>query len=209
MNFAQVYQKYQIPPNLQQHQLRVAGVAYLITNNWKTNPPIDPKLMAKVGLVHDMGNILKFNLEPKIAQRYGLTDLDKWNRVKQLFRQKYGPDENQATFQICQELGLTKELTILKQINQLYDLTKIANSPHWPLKIAVYADMRVSPDGVVSFKQRLEDFFQRYNLHDIDSWLIAGKKIESQLQSQTKIDITTITESDLQHLYPIFLNWKV
>ena len=209
MNFAQVYQHYQIPSNLQQHQLRVAGIAYLIAKYWQAKPKIDPVLMARVGLVHDMGNILKFDLNPKVAKRYGLTNLSKWQQVQHEFRRKYGNDEVETTFAICRELGLEQELAILQREHQIYNPPKIAQSPNdWPVKIFLYADMRVSPQGVVSLEERLKDFFARYRFNRPE-WFKAGQSIENQLQARTTIDITSINETQLQPLYSQFLHWKV
>ena len=209
MNFTQVYQHYQIPPNLQQHQLRVAGITYLIAKHWQAQPKIDPVLMARVGLVHDMGNILKFGLNSKTAKRYGLTNLSKWQQVQQEFRRQYGPDEVKATFAICRELDLEQELAILQREHQIYDPPKIAQSPNnWPVKIFLYADMRVAPQGIVSLEKRLKDFFARYHL-DQPEWFKAGQSIENQLQARTTIDITSINETQLQPLYSQFLHWQV
>ncbi len=37
MTVKDAYQKYQVPPNLQEHMLRVTGLAKLIANSWQTN----------------------------------------------------------------------------------------------------------------------------------------------------------------------------
>ena len=47
-------------PNLAMHQLRVAGVAMQICESLDTN--IDTNSVVKACLLHDMGNIIKFNL---------------------------------------------------------------------------------------------------------------------------------------------------
>ncbi len=206
MNFAQAYQHYQIPPNLQLHQLRVAGVGYLVAQHCHFQ--VDSVLVARACLVHDMGNILKFDLSPNTAQRYGLTNLDQLRQIQQQFRQKYGSDEVKATFKICQELGLTKELEILKQENQLYEIKTVTLRGSWPVKILLYADMRVSPDGIVSLKSRLTDFLKRYNLHK-PSLLNEAYQLENLLQQHTSINITAINESQTKPLYSQFLNWKV
>ncbi len=58
-NIIQIYSQYKIMPTLQQHQLRVAGVAKQICDS--ISEPIDKEVVVDVCLVHDMGNIIKFD----------------------------------------------------------------------------------------------------------------------------------------------------
>ena len=62
MNIFNIYAKYKIPPQLQTHQLRVAAVAKTICEHlW---PKLsDMRTIISTCLVHDMGNIIKFDLD--------------------------------------------------------------------------------------------------------------------------------------------------
>lgn len=65
MKIAEIYQKYKVPPNLQEHMLRVAAMAEIIANSWPNNS-LDREILLLACLTHDMGNILKFDLVNKI-----------------------------------------------------------------------------------------------------------------------------------------------
>ncbi len=64
----QIYNDYNILPLLQLHQLRVAGVAKLITES--ITIPVDAQAVVLACLFHDMGNIIKadFTYFPEALQ---------------------------------------------------------------------------------------------------------------------------------------------
>lgn len=59
MNILEIYNKYYLPENLQMHMLRVAACSNLIIDNW-SGPEIDKEAIIRVCLLHDMGNIVKY-----------------------------------------------------------------------------------------------------------------------------------------------------
>lgn len=159
MTISQIYQKYKIMPSLQQHQLGVAAVAKLICKNLHSD--LDVKAVTSACLLHDMGNILKFDLSlfPKFLEPEGL---DYWQGVKEEFKDNYGADEHFANIQIAREIGVNQKILDLinaigfENIEEHFlagDLEKI---------ICEYADCRVAPRGVVSLEERLEDLEERY-----------------------------------------------
>src|SRR5437588_9728526 len=74
-NILEVYRKYSIPTNLQLHMLRAAAIGKLITDHWnyQHGPAIDVSVIIKTLLLHDMGNIVKIDLDAPL----GLTDAEK------------------------------------------------------------------------------------------------------------------------------------
>src|SRR3989344_2472976 len=102
MKITEIYEKYKIPPNLQLHQLRVAGVASIICDNF--DKPLDKGSIITTCLLHDMGNILKFNFDIFPEEFYGKQGRAYWEKVKQEFKEKYGEDEHKATHAIAEEL---------------------------------------------------------------------------------------------------------
>ncbi len=141
------------------HQLRVAGVAWLICDHLKE--PVDTKNVVTACLLHDMGNIIKFKLDlfPENLKPEGLAY---WQQVQDEYRQKYGMDEHLATIEIAKEIGVSDEvLLILEKYG--FSKAKITNlSRDFSFKIAAYSDHRVSPVGVVSLVERLEEARKRY-----------------------------------------------
>lgn len=190
MTIQELYRKYHIMPQLQQHQLRVGGIVALITNDR------DSILTA---LVHDMGNIVKFGtLSPE------------WDLVQQDFIQKYGTDANEATIKILKEANLLKLKKYMEQESDFYknrmsvtDYTTIS----LPALLTLYADTRVAFNGVVSMEDRIVDLETRYQKYRDDR--IWGPKLEAYVQTLTDRDIASITEADVEPLFDELLTYTV
>ncbi len=60
MTIQQLYEKYEIMPNLQLHMYRVAAVAKMICDHFQK--PINKQEVIITCLLHDIGNIIKFDL---------------------------------------------------------------------------------------------------------------------------------------------------
>ena len=88
MQIRDLYDKYNLMPQLREHQLRVGGIVRLITNDH------DSIITA---LVHDMGNIVKFDLD----KPYNKIDaVEKWKIEQEHVRATYGRDAHEATYAI-------------------------------------------------------------------------------------------------------------
>lgn len=172
MQIFQVYQKYKIMGNLQLHQLRVTAVAKQLSDS--LNVTIDNDSLIRACLLHDMGNIIKFDLSlfPEFLEPEGL---EYWEQVKQGFIDKYGPDEHHASLEIAAELGASQEvIDIIDSIG----FSKIKEDYHTgtiEMKLAEYADMRVGPMGVLSIDERMADGQKRYQ-HRKDYFLKEGQR---------------------------------
>ncbi len=158
-NIQQIYDQYQIMANLQQHMLRVTAVAKIICDHLSL--PVDTDSVVRACLLHDMGNILKFDLSvfPEFLEPLGAAY---WQGIKTDFSLKFGKLVHPATIKIATELGASqrvKELITAINFNQ-----EKANwtSSDFGRKICAYADMRVAPTGVTSLDERLADGKVRY-----------------------------------------------
>ena len=196
MTVSQIYRHYQIMPNLQLHMYQVAAVGLVICDHYKGQTLVDRDLITQTSLLHDMGNIIKFDLKGQ----------PRWLKVKQDFIHRYGPDEYQATLKIAQELNMPKAIIHLLNHSNSPHLPHVAKSHDWHLKIASYADMRVAPHGVVSVNARFDDFISRYqhkhhplsDLNLIETNRQACLKLEQQLQAHTSIDLSQITDATIK-----------
>lgn len=155
----EIYKEYKIMPTLQLHQLRVAAVAKIITDNFVGD--LDREGVVKACLVHDMGNIIKFDLAyfPEFVEPEGL---EYWQAVKDEYISKYGPDEHKATIDISKEINIPENVMDCLNNIGFSKSTKNAESDSFENKIAAYSDMRVSPHGVISMEERIEDGNKRY-----------------------------------------------
>jgi hypothetical protein len=161
MVITDVYKKYKIMPALQLHQLRVAAVAKQICDNFDSE--VDELRITKACLLHDMGNILKFDLGafPQHVQPEGR---EYWEAVKEELRQKYqSTDEHHVSLLIVKELGMDdKTLELINHIG-FREITRNYQDGSMENKICNYADLRVGPNGVISVTERLEDGKKRYS----------------------------------------------
>jgi hypothetical protein len=202
VNVTSIYQHFGIPKNLQEHMQRVASVANVIMEGWLSKN-LDKKIIVKAALVHDLANIVKFALEDgsplKSKQLETIT--------------KYGSDDHLATELMLKELGVSDEIIELVQNKSFGNAIKVEQSQSWPLKILFYADMRVIPTGIVNLNTRLKDVttrLEKYRNHPQKEQLItATKKIEVQIQSQTKTDLSRINNEIINNHVAALLNTNI
>ena len=198
-----VYKRYQITSSLQQHQLRVAAVAKMLCES--LSQPVDTETVTKACLIHDMGNIIKFDLnhQPELLEPEGTTY---WAKVQKEFIDKYGDDEHEATLQIARELGASQK--VLDCIDAI-GFSKI-NGNHFggtvEQKICNYADMRVAPYGVVDIHERLADGRKRYSYrkdyslpdNERSEVEVHLEKLEEDLFKMSHLKPSQITEDSIQ-----------
>jgi hypothetical protein len=157
-NILDIYKEYRIPANLQAHQLRVAGVAMMVCEN--SSLDIDKKSFITACLLHDMGNIVRFNLErfPEYNEPEGL---EYWQNVQNEYKAKYGTNEHEATLAIMSELGVPDAVSsFIKGADLLAERDSIADVL-FPKKIFCYADNRVAIYGVASLEEKSRDYENR------------------------------------------------
>ena len=200
MRISKIYEKYKIPPSLQMHMFRVAAVAWTICENIEQKTDVDNIIAAE--LLHDIGNIIKFNFEvyPELYQPEGV---EYWKSVQVEFRTKYGNDEHRAVKLIIDEIGVTdriKELVEVVGALKTMPILELHDVSKW---VANYADYRVSPFGIVSLKERLEDGRKRYVLNkgpvnfsmefalEIEK---NAKILEKRISRNCKIDLNSIND---------------
>ena len=161
MNIREIYHKYSIPPNLQLHMLRVAAVGSYIAQNIETKN-IDAEVIIKTLLLHDMGNIIKFDFSNTAILGEEKNRIEYWKTVQSDFIQKYGTDEHRATESIAKELGVDNYIVYIISNRGSSHMPFVLNSDDWNLKISSYADFRVDPFGIVSVDKRFDDIEARY-----------------------------------------------
>ncbi len=217
-----IYTKYKVPPNLQQHMLRVTGIAKIISDNW-TGEQLDTNTLLLSCLTHDMGNLLKFDLINKVNFLGEETiNLDYWKTVKAEMIEKYGADEHAATAAICRELGLNKKSLWIVENWGFSNFEKVLTSNNWEYKIGVYSDHRISPLGVVSLKERFAEQKKRYEQQEHKSvdlnahlsnkseiLISCAFEVEKVLQKNTLINLNTVSDLDIETNFADFLKYKI
>jgi len=166
---SEIYSRYPIPQGLRQHQLRVTAVASVICDGF--NLSLDRDDVIRACLVHDMGNLIKFDLDqlPELLEPEGA---NYWRERKAELIAKYGPDEHAATVAIVRELGVSKKIISYIDLIGFKNTIKAVESTDFEGKICHYADHRSTPHGVESLAERLADGDRRYS-HRTDRPTIA------------------------------------
>lgn len=198
MNIKQLYEKYDVMPQLVEHQLRVGVVGQIVAENWRDG--CDVGLATKLGLLHDMGNIVKLDLSDE-AQRvsvFGKVDnLSHWQKVQKKYWEQYGKDAHVATKEILSDAGLGEMNSYMDEEGELY----VGEASREKLETAnvesiilMYADFRVKPEGVVSYQDRVDDLYTRYRSKS-PTWYEWAIGFEKWMQEQVAVDLTTIDEA--------------
>ena len=212
-----IYKQYQIMPNLQIHQLRVAAVAKIIVQNLKKETSkVNQNDVITACLLHDIANIIKFQLTvfPEFARPEGI---EYWQKIKNNFVSKYGSNEHQASIAIAQELGVSQKVLNYIDAVSFSKAKENVATDDFGQKICAYSDMRVSPFGVVQLGERFEDLGIRYQKkyagseYESDRIIFEDglREIEKQLQQVTDIDLHQITESGVNDTIETLKSWQL
>lgn len=243
MNILEIYKKYQIMPQLAEHQLKVAGVAKVILDNLVPPQPSakgghlllfkpDPQSRRPQGagtlkdiivacFLHDMGNIIKFDLsvtDKFLPGKFSKEDLEYWQTVKEEYILKYGTDEHLASLEIAREIGVSERIMELIDCIGFQNGKINAETEDFGRKICAYSDMRVEPIGVVFLEQRFLGLRERY---DHKHRLMGGgenlrlefeaglREIEKQIFAKCKIKPGDITEEEVREEMESLENYKI
>lgn len=192
MKIQEIYDEYNIMPNLQLHMLRVAAVANMICEHLDT--VVNKNDIISACLLHDMGNVLKFNFNTKSFPEswFAPKGKDYWKRIKKKFIQKYGANENVATETIIKELGIS--LSVQKIVSKMgfKKAKEFVNDMKYEAKITNYSDLRVSPFTIVTLQGRLSEAITRYKERrdfkkKVETFLPYWKIVEKQIFSHCDI----------------------
>jgi uncharacterized protein YnzC (UPF0291/DUF896 family) len=216
MLIRQVYSIYKIPPNLAEHMLRVAALGQFIATSWKDSVVVDSNLVTKTLLLHDMGNIIKFDFNnyPKLLGKEK-KNINYWKNVQTEFVTKYGNNESVATLKIAQELNTGKN--VLTTLRQLVSQKKGIKFDSWELKICYYSDWRVSPFGLTSLSKRMNEFLERKKARGITEQEVKKylgikeycQQLEEQIQQNISVDLKSINEESLQERTNLLLETNI
>lgn len=214
MKISEIYNQYRIIPNLQLHQLRVAAVAKQISDNMIIN--VDNASIVTAALLHDMGNIIKFDLNvfPDFLEPEGL---EYWKKVKKSFHRDYGDDEHLAHIEIAKELKIDdKVIEIINNVGFSKSKANYENSSY-ENKIVAYSDMRVTPFKVVSLEERVYEGRKRYDQNTGEKSVFTEfeenydylKKIERQIFENNKLKPLNINDESTNQLIDILEKYEV
>lgn len=213
MKVLEIYEKYEIPDNLKLHVLCVAAVAKIVMDRISN---FDGEDVLQACLLHDLGNIVKFRDIESVdwAKEKGV---DYWLGVQKKFWQKYGKDDHKANELIMKEIGVDDKIIELASILSfepgIFD--SVAKGSDLERKIVLYADSRISPQGVVVTKERMDDIRKRYFESGIEHTLKredyerARKpvlEVARQIEELVGEDLLYLTNEDLEEQFEELLS---
>lgn len=210
MHIKQIYKKYHVMPQLVTHQLRVAGVGKIIAENWKDK--CDVIFTTELCLLHDMGNIVKFDLTTRDAKFGKIENIEYWRKIQQQYWDQFGKDAHDATIGILRETNLGNFVAYITEEEKLYFAEAredILNKANIASVILMYADCRVTPAGVVSYRERIDDLKARYGGVGTPAWYKWTFGFEEWMQSKVTIDLNGITEQSVKPLFDELLTYEI
>ena len=203
MTAREIYERYQIPPWLQLHQLRVAAVGRMVA---EARGGLDTDLVVKTCLLHDIGAIVKFDFSEDphnpIQKLYPPGERPHWIAVQKDMRARYGEKEYAATGAIIAELGLDHVNRVFTQLG--FTRMREALAAHAKeVLIVQYADMRVGPYGILPLSQRIPDVLARYRAalardgrsEEAQSYLPVALEIEDRIFAEISLQPEDITDA--------------
>lgn len=203
LTFSEIYTKLSLPPNLQEHHCRVASVGLAIADHWKGNP-LQRKTLAQALMAHDLGNIIKFDLEkfPELLKDNG-EGVEYWKGVQRKIISRYGNNVHEATIAMAKEMGAQPSVIFLLEKMGSSQVMHTFEHGTWEDKILLYADMRVMPQGIVTLAERFADLAIRYS-HKISHEEALKRQahaefIEQDIQKYCSIELTAIDNPVVGH----------
>ncbi len=217
MKIIDVYEKYNIPQNLQSHMLQVAAVGSIVAG-WmqeREDLEIDIDIVIAELLLHDMGNILKFDFSKHVT--FSEEEIDRLKKVQKEFVEKYGTDEHAATQTIAKELNVDEKVLDIMEHTGSSTLHLIVEGSDWYYKICQYADLRVAPYGIVSVRERFEDVYKRYEgrdhvLADVEKTKRKEQYaylLQAQVQERVNESLATIDQVMVDRVVESLKGWEV
>lgn len=196
MQVSEIYIRYNIPPNLQKHMLRVAALSSLIVENWTNGKP-DKTSIIYACLFHDMANIIKFDFDKPLLFEEEKDRIRYWKKIQKEVVQKYGKDIHKATLTICKEIAISEKAQML--VNKLIwsNSLSIIKRQDFESAICIYSDMRIGPFGILPLRERLKNLQTRNSTFDFDFINNSATALEYVIQKNISIPIESITDTRL------------
>jgi len=205
MKINEIYTQYHIVKNLQNHMYRVASVGSLVIDFLDESIKLDKDIVIRTLLLHDLGNILKFDFNSNLLNK---GDVEKIKKIREEFILKYGNDEHSVTQNIVRKIGVEDKILEILENTGSSKVYSVIDSDNWYFKICSYADFRVAPYGVVSIDERFDDVVKRYEgrdhvLSDIKNTehkRLGCLALEKQIQDKCSLNLLDISDSSIENI---------
>lgn len=182
--------------------LRVCSIVFFIEKHW-TGPKIDWALTKKLALVHDLGNLVRFDLEKHSELlEEEQPNIEYWKLKKEEMKSKYGSDDHEATFKMLMEIDISDKAIEAIGSKSFVNVGTIKDSTSWPLKLLFYSDLRTMPFGIGSLKERNEELQARrpdlVGRPDFVNLVKSCFEIEMQIQKYLDCGVSEINDRTIK-----------
>jgi len=75
--------------------------------------------------------------------------------------------------------------------------------------IMMYADFRVKPEGIVSYRERVDDLQERYGGGKSPTWYTWTQEFEKWIRSMVAVDPETISEKQVRERWDELLETEI
>jgi len=180
--------------------LRVASLGSLICDRIASTT-LHEELVVKTLLLHDMGNILKFDFSRiDLFEEADRENLKAYKIAQQKFRKQYGLNPDEATLKIINEVTHNQSIVNLCRDSHWENLGQVLKTDNWEAKIACYADMRVGPFGLLTLAERIQDLKKRRpeESSTLDRLLRQGLAVEKELDNITELKLNELSDNEVK-----------
>ncbi len=164
--------------------------------HWK-GPDVNWNVLVKAALLHDIGSIVKFDLdEHKEFLGKEASKIKHWKKKQEKIISKYGKDDHEVTMKMLDELKVLEKIKKIVLNKSFGNAIEVVASSDYSHKILLYADLRVTPKGISTMEARLKETTERTPQYaespDLPELLGAAKRIEKQIQDSLDIPVSEI-----------------
>lgn len=178
---------------------RVAAVAQMITDNWKSVLPNNTEIV-KACLIHDIAKPITFDPTKQHLYINDPNDLNDVLDVINYLRSKYGLVEHEALSKICVELDLSETVKNIVDLGEWNNTSLLVEKNNILPLILIYSDMRIGPDGLMNLEDRLNNLILRepQKKAEIESLRQNVIEMENYLQRHTNIYLKDIPKNEVE-----------
>ncbi len=194
-----IYAYYKITPILRNHLYWTAALAKIILDHW-TGIELRKDVIITTLLLHDLGNMVKEGIMDNDRNYYGI--------IRANMIRNYGEDDHRVSEELSIELGVPENGEVISLMRRkLYENNKENyENKDYEAMLSAYCDQRISPSGITSLRERLDEVMRRtYGTNQrryrilIDQYSYEyAFEIEKEIQRYVNIDLSKITQDDLE-----------
>lgn len=198
MQISEIYSKYKTLPNLQRHMLRVSAVAKIVLDNW-TGVEVNNESILQTCLLHDIAKPITFDMNKQVQYVKNTKELNEIENCNKFLINNYGTKEHPALLKIGIEIGLNHKTLKLLDNLEWYLINELLEKNEIESLIPIYCDMRISPNGIVTIEQRIQDLKNRTG-KDIQQQYKDGKNLERFINQNISIDLNKISNQKIEKI---------